>query len=274
VSPRIGRSVSLSACSLSILFLHLLVFVCLLIAAPGSAQQTPSNADPKTRTDVFLFVHPNSMAAAHIGLSYSKRIPHTQVESEIRRLAAVAGWKLDGKLSITDRTVRPDNPARFPPTTGAEFSVSDAPQFHDNAPVLAPYLQAFQAWDHLEILFVASDLVPYNGVANFRSPALDITLAKSAGIYDYLVTIREHSKALPPLISDSPSLSVDNGNKTVPAAPLAQNPLDSGQPAAQEASSLFWPSLFIIVGSLLTGGVALYLFAKRRQENLKPGRSR
>lgn len=280
IVPRFGRVTFLSAplligFALSRL-LPLLGLVVALVTASGvaRAQQIPPSASVKSQTDVFLFIHPLTPKTARIGLDYRKVLPHAQVLREIKKLLAVSGWTLAEAPMVTDKSVRPEDPKRFPPTTGAMFSVADAPQFHDNAPALAPYLQAFQAWNRLEILFVTSDLQPYNGVHDFRSPALDVTLAKSEGIYSYLVTIREHSKELPPLIPDASPVSPENsGNGNTPTTSAA-NPHDAVVDPAPSSTSLFWPYLFIILGSLLTGGVALYFVAKRHHANLKPGRLR
>lgn len=277
-SPFSGRVLPAPAsrpgCSIRLWFLQ---FVCLFCAlAVGNlgadAQQSPPQASAKTRTDVFLFIRPDSPSTARIGLAYSKRVSHAQVEREVKKLLVVSGWKLKGEIRITDKTVHPEDPRHFPPTTGAAFSLTDAPQFHDNAPMLIPYLKAFQAWNRLEILFVTSDLQPYNGVTDFHTPALDIKLEKSEGIYSYLVTLRDHSGELPPLIADIPDVVSESTGKTLPAPKQQPRPTETG--SDQSSRSLFWPYLFIIAGSLLAGGVALFLFAKRHQENLKPGRPR
>jgi hypothetical protein len=249
----------------------------LLSFAGGSAscQQAPPAASVQTKTDVVLFVHPTGPASARIGLAYSTVVGHAQVRAEIKKLIAVTGWKLSEEPTISDASVRPDNPRRFPPTTGAMFSVTNAPQFRDNAPLLAPYLQAFQVWNRLEILFVTTDLQPYNGVTNFRSSALDVTLEKSEGVYRYLVTLREHTKDLPPLVPDVPpsTASQNTGTSAHPEA-VASRPASAGVGTPASGSSLFWPSLFIITGSVLVVGVALFLLAKRHTDHLKPGRSR
>jgi hypothetical protein len=221
-----------------------------------------------------LFVHPDSPTTARIGLSYRKLVPHKQVEKEIAKLLSVSGWKLVGKPAISDGSVRPDNPKRFPPTTSAEFKVADAPQFHDNAPVLAPYLQAFQAWDHIEIMFVTTDLVPYNGVTEFHDPALDVTLSKSDGVYDYRITIREHSKKLPDVIPSAQEKVAQSSSKRGTTAESAPNGSTAVTPTTANSASVFWPYTLILVGSLLVVGVACYLYVKKHQENLKPGRSR
>lgn len=273
VFPRIRRFGSLSACSVLTRVQILLWLACLLVVAPCRAQQSPTKAGSNSQTDVFLFVRQSSPTTARIGLSYGKKIPHGRVEIEIKKLLTVSGWKLSGTPSISDETMRPDDPKRFPPKTGAEFEVADAPQFHDNAPTLAPYLKAFQSWDHLEILFATTDLVPYNGVTSFRSPALDVTLEKSDGIYDYRVTIRDHSGELPALIPDRASAGANVGT-TTPTGTAAQLPRSSVASTETNSTSSFWPYALIIVGGVLAGGVGIYLFAKRQQENLKPRRTR
>ena len=275
--PRLGRFTLRSALSFFRLpLLSLLPFLCLLIVLfdpLGSAhgqQAAPSANVKRPPTDVFLFIHPDGPSTARIGLDYHKRLPHSQVRRVIEKLLAASGWKLISEPKITEKTVRPEDPRRFPPTTGALFSVSDAPQFRDNAPMLAPYLQAFQSWNRLEILFVTSDLQPYNGVTNFRSSALDVTLAKSEGIYSYLVTIREHAKDLPPLIRDAPSDAV-RPKEPEPESTAREGDLHDTV-AAQSSPSLFQPILFIVIGSMLTGGVSVYFLIRRHQMHLKPRR--
>ncbi|MCW3096037.1 MAG: hypothetical protein JWL77_1655 [Chthonomonadaceae bacterium] len=271
--PRIGRYASLSACSRLLLFPALLYALCLLLTVPGLTQQNPSTASPQARTDVMLFVHPDSPSTARIGLSYRKLVPHKQVEKEIAKLLSVSGWKLIGKPAISDASARPDNPKRFPPTTSAEFSVADAPQFHDNAPVLAPYLQAFQEWDRIEIMFVTTDLVPYNGVTDFHDPALDVTLTKSDGVYDYRIAVREHLKKLPDVIPSVQEKVAQSSVKRGTTAESAPNGSTAVTPAPANSASVFWPYTLILVGGLLVVGVACYLYVKKHQDNLKPGRS-
>ena len=271
--PRIRRSSSLSACSLFTRFALLITVICLFVSTSGRTQQAPSKTASSAKTDVFLFIHPDSPSTAQVGLSYGKRVPHSQVQHEIEKLLSVTGWKLSGKPEITDASARPDKIKQFPPVTGAKFALLQAPQFLDNAPLLAPYLQAFQAWDRLDIMFVTTDMVPYNGVTDFRNPAVDVLLEKSDGIYDFRVTIREHSKKLPPLTPGGAAVAGDHGGKSSGAVTSARNPHDSGASALANTPSLFWPYLSIVVGCLLVGGVCFYLFTKRNQDNLRPGRS-
>ena len=270
----IRSSVRFSVCSSLIRFLRLVCTIGVLtVGAAGVDAQLPSQkASSGTRTDVILFVLPNGPTSARIGLAYRKRIPHAQVRREIKRLIAAAGWKLSRDLSITDKTVRPDVPSRFPPTTSATFGVADAPQFQDNAPVLLPYLQAFQAWNRIEVLFKAPDLEPYNGVTNFHTPSLDVTLVKTEGVYGYLATVREHSKSLPPLLRNVPDAPREHADNAVVSPAAAPNAPDVVGEAGANNPALFRPALLLFAGSLLTGGVALYLLAKRRQHDLKPGR--
>ena len=271
--PRIRRSSSLSACSLFTRCALLFSVVCLLASTAGRTQQAPPNATSSSKTDVFLFIHPDSPSTAQVGLSYGRRVPHSQVQREIEKLLAASGWKLSGKPEITDASARPDKIKQFPPVTGAKFALLQAPQFHDNAPLLEPYLRAFQAWARLDIMFVTSGMVPYNGVTDFRDPAVDVVLAQSEGIYDFRVTIREHSKELPPLKPGRTDAASDHGGKLPGTVTPAGNPRDSGVATLPNSPSLFWPYLFIITGCLLVGGVCFYLLAKRNQDNLKPGRS-
>lgn len=230
-----------------------------------SAQQGTGGTSSKV--DVTIFIIPTSPATARIGISYRKTLPHSQVQGEIKRLMDVSGWKLEKQPIITDKSIREG----IPPTTATEIEVSFAPQFHDNAPVLAPYLRAFQAWDRLEVLFATPDLRPYNGVTSVHNAALDVTLEKSEGIYGYLITLREHTKELPALVDGTPPAAPENTGKT--SSP-AGAPTHTRSGAAQTSPTSFWPYLFLITGALLTGGVGLYLLAKRHQENLKPGRLR
>ena len=257
--------------SFPVILLLLPVTVFGLTAGSAFAQRNSPSVGAKTPTDVVLFIRPDSPTTARIGLAFRKRLPHAQVRREIKKLIAASGWTLIGDLSITDKTVQPRDAIHFPPVTGAMFAVAQAPQFLDNAPVLSPYLQAFQEWSHLEILLVASDIQPYNGVSNFHSSALDVTLDKSEGIYRYLVTIREHAKDLPPLIPDA-AVAVDpaGGIYSPPVSAAGTNaPVTE---TARSGPSLFRPYLFILVGSLLAGTVALSLAVKRHRENLKRGR--
>jgi len=247
--------------------------ICLFVSTAGRTQQAPPKTTSSAKTDVFLFIHPDSPSTAQVGLSYGKRVPHSQVQREIEKLLSLTGWKLSGKPEITDASARPDKIERFPPVTGAKFALLQAPQFLDNAPLLAPYLRAFQAWDRLDIMFVTTEMVPYNGVTEFRNPAVDVLLEKSDGIYDFRVTIREHSKDLPPLTPGNTDAAGEHGGISVGAVTPARTPRDSGAAASPNSPSLFWPYLSIIIGCLLVGGVCFYLFTKRNQDNLKAGRS-
>ena len=254
-------------------FLPLLGVLVGFLVGAGSvpAQKTSPRANTKNRTDVVLFIGSGGPTTARIGLAYRKLLPHAQVRQEIKSLLAASGWKLNGDLSITDKTVHPEDPVRFPPVTGALFSLADAPQLHDNAPVLSPYLKAFQAWDHLEILFAASDIQPYNGITNFHASELDVTLAKSDGLYRYIVTIREHHKELPVLIPDEREPSVASSGRVAPTIVSPQEPIAG---TLHSGPSLFWPYLFIVAGGLMIFAVGLYLLAKRDHRNMKPGRLR
>ncbi len=223
----------------------------------------------KIPTDVILFVRPLSSDSARIGLAYRKLVPHAQVQREISKLLTITGWKLAANAQIEDSAVHSDDPKRFPPTTGALFTLENAPQLHDNAPVLRPYLQAFHAWNRVEILLDIPDIQPYNGLLELNDKSLDIKMVKSDGIYSYLATIREHQGELPSLVQKPSTVGAQDSHAIAFGHPFAQSSTDSPAGVRAEGGSLFWPYLFIATGTLLTGGVAVYLLTKRHATAVK-----
>jgi len=164
-------------------------------------------------------------------------------------LAEGTGWQI-GRLHIEDSSPRPDNLKKFPKTTGAEFFLRQAPQSLDGAPTLQPYLRAFQAWDHLEVMF----RLP-SGAANsdqvFESSAMRIHLFQNEEVYRYEVDVRDHAAPLPARIEFS---SPASPSPVVPAGPVAR-PTGSTSPFAL---------LLIAVGACLAGCAGVWLLLSRR----------
>ncbi len=257
----------LSVSLLSCIFL----FLGLKSSTPVHAQ---SSSAVRTKTDIILFIRPIGLDSANIGLAYSKRVPHALVEREVKRLLDGTGWILGSKINIDDSTVRPDDSVRFPPTTGAMFTVINAPQLHDNAPVLRPYLQAFHAWSRVELLLESPEIQPYNGLTTFHSAALDVQLVKGDGVYSYIADIHDHTGELPSLVQPAYSSSMPDAGATSTPTQQPQPRASVGEPVHSSGTSLFWPCLFIATGAVLTGGVIVYLVARRHVGVLKARGSR
>src|SRR5205085_11232385 len=104
---------------------------------------------------------------------------------------------------IEDRSIDPDDLERHSKKTGAVFTLLSAPQMQENAPVLRNYLQAFQSWTHLEVIFDLPEMTVYRGVEKFDSPALLVQRIPNDNCIRYEVWIRDHSHPLPSLATGS-----------------------------------------------------------------------
>ncbi|HLK59576.1 MAG TPA: hypothetical protein VKU00_23645 [Chthonomonadaceae bacterium] len=149
---------------------------CLILSGTpvfGQTQQEgtdSSAASPaQANADVIVLVIPQSADQAQIALVYQNRVPEERVRREVQLLAKASGGKLADDLKIESKSIRPRDLTNFPIRTGASFTLLHSPQVHDSAPTLAPYLTAFQSWDHVEVIFSLPDLNPYNGVESLTA---------------------------------------------------------------------------------------------------------
>jgi hypothetical protein len=215
-------------------------------APPGEPSQTPA--------DVIVLVLPGSQDTARVGVAYRQRVPHARVTREIGRLAEKTGWRLGNDLVIRDESVHANNIVKFPVTTGAMFTLTQAPQVTGGIPALMPYLRAFQAWNTVEVMFGLPDLKPYRGIAKFDSTEFSARLIKNPNVYRYEVAIREHGKALP----EPPAVEP----KTVPDAASSSSGAMAARTGAPASPSL--PLMLILAGAGLIGGGGIYLLLSRR----------
>jgi hypothetical protein len=176
----------------------------------GIAQPAPTSERPDPRSellralpDVTIFVIPTSGDTARVSLAYRKRVPHALVRQDIGKLTA-NGWGI-AAISVVDASIRPGDPVHAPVTTGGQFRLIKAPQVVNNAPVVLPYLRAFQNYDHVSLVFNLSDLKPYNGVEAFTSSALVVQRMPEQNAYHYEALIQDHKGRLPELVANTVS---------------------------------------------------------------------
>jgi len=209
--------------------------------------------------DVTIFVVPTSGDTARVSLAYRKRIPHKQVLQEISNLKAF-GWGIGTDIGISDGSLRPGDTERAPVTTFGHFSLFKAPQVQNNAPVLLPYLQAFQELNHISVVFNISTLSPYNGVNQFDSSQLTVRRMPEDGAYHYEALILDHSGKLADLSArQSASPSTPRGDSNVSAPKPSSIPL--------------LPLMLILSGVGILGGLAAYGFVARRVSGALPTRN-
>ena len=242
-----------------VVFLGLMVF-----CSPSYGRQAPigesqNAASTDIQADVVILVTPRSAEEAKVALVYNNSIPKDRVRHEIKLLIKATGGELGNDLAIDSKSIQPNDLKRFPIRSGASFTLLHSPQVHDLSPTLAPYLSAFQAWNHIEVIFSLPDLSEYNGIQTFESPELSVTLLRDPGVYRYEASIREHKKPLPELVV------VRNASSAIARVAPPPDPVISKENRVkQEPSASVLPIVLFLLGSCLTGGVAGYLFLARR----------
>ena len=224
----------------------------------GQVSQPQEASGLKSQTDVIVLIVPQSAELANVALVYQNRVPEDRVRREINLLIKATGGKLGSDIHIETKSLQPNALSRFPSRTGANFTLLNSPQVHDSAPTLAPYLTAFQSWNHIEIIFSLNDLVPYNGIEEFDSQGLTVKLDKQPGVYCYEVDIREHDKPLPALIVERKASPVPSTSASVPVP----NSIVEAEKPVPPASTL--PMALFLAGCALTGGVVIYLALARK----------
>jgi hypothetical protein len=221
-------------------------------AGPGD---TAAPVDPTQKpADVIVLVRPLSADTANVGLVYRQRVSHDRVKREITRLTESSGWRIGRDLVIKDESVHADNTAQFPVTTGAMFTLTQAPQIANGVPALMPYLHAFQKWNIVEVMFGQSDLTPYRGPDKFDSAAYSVRLIKNPNVYRYEVAIREHDRALP----EPPAVAA----KTAPDSASVSSGAMAARAGLPTPPSL--PLMLILAGAGLIGGAGIYRLLTRR----------
>lgn len=208
--------------------------------------------------DVVVMINPLAPDVTAIGVAYSKRVSRRRVKEDIKRLTDTAGWKLTGAITITDESADPTRP-QVPITTAARLIVSSAPQVIGNAPLVTPYVRAFQSCHYLELVFLLPVLTPYQGITQYETAALSVNLIKDEGVYRYEVEIRDHTAIVPRLADGNAQSPIRNV-----ASPPTVNKISNPTNMTGGTSFRMWmASLLILVGAVLLAGVSLYSIRQR-----------
>jgi hypothetical protein len=253
-------------------FVLLGIGLCLAIAGKCANGQAPDNSSQLNAShaaaslmdqpaDVVIFVKPLSDETASIGVAYSTRIPHDHVKDDLRRLLSQTNWAYRGDLMINDASVHPERLKEFPVTTGAQLTVTHAAQVRKGVPALLPYLQAFQAFSHVEVNFALPDLVPYNGVDHFDSKALKVELHKDQGVYRYETEILDHQNPLPELV------------KTADATTAPSDVREAMAHASTPRSGRTGGVLIVLGSIIVVGCIGIFALLSRRDTRALPART-
>ena len=218
---------------------------------PAQSQQG-GDSTSSSREDAVIFVNSQAEGTAAIAIAYSGKVSHDMARADVQRLLAAGKWQIVGNPRIEDARPTSGKASDFPVTTGVAFTVSHAPQVVDSAPVLQPYLTAFQRLNHFEVNFLVGELRPYRGITLSETDALRVRLKKDEGIYGYDVVIRDHKGDLGPL-SDTPDLALNSPDTKV-----------ASQAKAQRPNYLVGIALALAAGLLLGGGVYALLARQSR----------
>lgn len=238
-----------------------LAFATLCVNVRGQTAQKRDAATELTELlkgepDVTIFVIPTSGDTARVALGFSSRVSHARVRKEIERLSE-NGWGIANDLSLTDRSAGPSGRV----TTAGHFSLIKAPQVVNNAPALLPYLQAFQDRGHVTVVFLLSELKPYNGIDKFETPALVVRRMPADNAYQYEALIQDHKGKLPAITATEPSQVF---------APQSTNSISRSESAAIP----LLPVMLIICIVGLLGGLGMYIWLARRANKALRRRAR
>jgi hypothetical protein len=218
--------------------------------SPSPQGQSPTQTH-RAPTDVVVLIVPIDATTARVAVAYHRKLPHDAVRKELARLEAAGAGRIANDVVMTDQSVHADDVKKYPVTTAAMFTLRNTTPVANNAPVLAPYLRAFQAWNHIEVMFALPELIPYRGVEKFDSDALTVQLQRGQGVYRYEATIRDHSGELPAL--------------TVAPAKGAGETAGTTEAESKEASgNSAWSGLLILSGVGLIVCVSAYILVARR----------
>ncbi len=243
--------------------MSLLLLLATVLLSGRAAAQTNSGGGQRTVSawvspadapaDVVIFVKPLAPDTASMGVAYNERVSHALVRKHLARLLAATGWQAESDLQIQDASVHPDRLKQYPVTTGAMVTLLQAPKVQDGAPELRPYLQAYQQFGHVEVVFVMDPITSYRGIDRFTSKAVTVELERDAGegVYRYDAAINDHSGPLPALV---PTLDT--------APPLATSTPVKGAQPIRHAGSL--PGILMAAGLALLVGAGVYWTVLRR----------
>jgi len=241
-----------------------LVYLCLIaFSASNGYAQKQDLAKPgifQTKMDVIAIIWPQDSGSARIAVAYQHRVPHDAVARDLARLReSFKGTVSD--LQIDDASLHPDDLKAYPINTAAMFTLSGCSQIVERAPNLMPYITAFQAYDHVEVVFSVATIPHYFGPVDVDTPSVALTLVKEPDDYRYDVTIREHKKDLPALPQNHVETAVaTSGGGRSPEAETDKN-------ASQPSRSL--SKLMIVVAvALLMPCVVLTVIAVRRSRGV------
>lgn len=244
--------------------LSVIASICLSLGTPGvrSIAQGARQPDSSTQLtellkgvpDVTIFVIPTSGDTARVSLAFSSRVSHAKVRQEIEKLRA-NGWGIANDITLSDGSISASGRV----TTSGHFSLIKSPQVVNNAPEVLPYLQAFQDRSHVTVVFLLSELKPYNGIDSYETPALVVRRMPADNAYQYEALILDHQGKLPSHAAASPSI-------TAPASPMG------GTQGAAPAGMPLLPLMLVLCAIGIIGGLFVYNWIARRADRRVPTR--
>lgn len=210
---------------------------------------------------VAILLTPTGPDTARVVLSYGTRISHEKVREDIQRVSHFTQGKVGSGVQIEDASLDTNNLKRFPIMTAAQFELSQAPQFQDDAPRVLPYIQAFQDRGSIDILVHLAGVVAAEQPQRYENNGVSIWLNRDQGMMRYHAEVgaKNGIEALQALQFPSPSVAV---------------PLHPTERATEKASvSYLVPILLIGLGGSLAGGACIYLFVLKRSSRNSSARS-
>jgi hypothetical protein len=214
-------------------------------SAPNSAA---SNGADVVDIGIMVWLQPSD--GARVAIACQHPVAHARIKQAVTRLADKTGWAVSNLAIIDDRI------NRDPITTTAKFTLNRAPQLLNGVPALLPYLQAFQGFNAVEVLFVNVPPVRYRTVDRFDNPALSVQLVEQGqGVLRYDAQIHDHQGTLPAL----PSVT-----QAVPTGPpaVSRTPASLVRHTAMPVPGAGF--LMLLVGMALLCGTSAYIWLIRR----------
>ena len=233
-------------CRSGLAFLCLLAALCALDVRVSAQKAGQGSAKSENRLDVVALLFPESADRVRVGLNYGRKVPHHQAQQEIETLAKQGGWQIEKDIAITDDKLGRNDAG----STGANFVLSQADKLTQGNPTLLPFLQAFQSWNHIQLLLQLPSSASALPDGTFSQSAITIrrtSEGKNSQLYD--AEIRDHKATLtePVFISDAEK------QREASAAP------------PPKSFPLLMVAL-ILAGGGAAGGLAAYLIMARREK--------
>lgn len=161
--------------------------------APRVGAPTPANG---TAPDVQVVVMALPTGQWGISAVYPRRVPRSEAEARIKKLAALTGWKptnVEWEERGMDRVSMGEKFTPVPVMSSLTFETTgNVVDLADGTISVEPFARAYRDLRQVNITYLIPFKFRFRGLRRFSDTNLDLTLSEGQGAWTYLLNIKNH----------------------------------------------------------------------------------